>query len=69
MGPDADTYKRYHQWLDAWVSELDEYLVVDFVLVNTGRAPADDVEVTRLTRLRHKSIMHQKEFLCHLEEC
>lgn len=46
LGPDADDYERYRQRLEAWVSELDDNLVVDFVLVNTGRAPAEDVEVT-----------------------
>jgi hypothetical protein len=45
LGPDEDAYERYRERIEEWASELAGYLVIDFVLVNTGRTPAEDVEV------------------------
>ncbi len=45
LGPYADDYEDYGSELKAWLQELEDVLVVDFVLTNTGRVPAEDVEV------------------------
>jgi hypothetical protein len=45
LGPHADDYEDYGSELKAWLQELEDVLVVDFVLTNTGRVPAEDVEV------------------------
>jgi hypothetical protein len=43
--PTADDYENYALDLEAWLSELGNILFVEFMLVNTGRVPAEDVEV------------------------
>lgn len=47
-GPFQEDYAQYRQELEAWVSQLADILVVDFVLTNTGRAPAEDVQAALL---------------------
>ena len=43
--PGAEAYDEYRQELENWLIELEDLFVLDFALVNTGRAPAEDVEV------------------------
>jgi hypothetical protein len=45
LGPSVRDYERYKEELGQWLVKLENLLVVDFVLVNTGRGPAEDVEV------------------------
>lgn len=44
--PSSGDYAEHAQALEAWMSTLQELLFVDFVLINTGRTPAEDVKVT-----------------------
>jgi hypothetical protein len=43
--PGAEDYDEYRQELEKWLNELEDLFVLDFALLNTGRAPAEDVEV------------------------
>jgi hypothetical protein len=41
----ARDFEEYVRELETWLRELEDFLVVEFVIANTGRAPAEDVEV------------------------
>lgn len=43
--PDAAAYDKYEHELRTWLAALEDLRVVDFALSNTGRVPAEDVEV------------------------
>lgn len=43
--PGAESYTEYARKLRDWYIELNDLYFVDFALVNTGRTPAEDVEV------------------------
>lgn len=45
IGPTANDFEEYGRELETWRRELEDFLVVEFVIANTGRAPAEDVEV------------------------
>ena len=56
--PTAGDYDEYALALETWLAEHQDLLLVEFVLVNTGRVPAEDVEVVLevlLTYGREKS--------------
>jgi hypothetical protein len=44
--PSARDYEDYRDKLEAWLRELEDVLAIDFVLTNTGRVPAEDVQVS-----------------------
>lgn len=44
-GLTAEDFEEYERELETWLRELEDLLIVEFVITNTGRAPAEDVEV------------------------
>jgi Putative DNA-binding domain len=45
LGPSSIDYADYIRSLESWLQKLKELLVVDLVLTNMGRVPAQDVQV------------------------
>jgi len=43
--PTTEDYEGYVRALEDWAAELKDLLLIDFVLVNTGSAPAEDVQI------------------------
>ena len=45
LRPGPDAFEGYARELEAWLSELDGFVMVELALSNTGEAPAEDVSV------------------------
>jgi hypothetical protein len=45
VGPTAKDFEEYERELETWLRELEDLLIVEFMITNTDRAPAEDVEV------------------------
>ncbi len=58
-GPISEDFEAYQQALEVWMSDLADLFVAEFVLVNTGNVPAEDVQVV----LEVPAVLRPREWL------